>query len=93
MLPQVLLTVLVVLSSQSFGNVYYYGLAVAGLCLCQVLNVLKAMSIYSSKAEHTAAGVAVTSAALLDVDSTPVGTSSIKQPAAGMTISLQAHSA
>lgn len=83
MLPQVLLTVLVVLSSQSFGNVYYYGLAVAGLCLCQVLNVLKAMSIYSSKADHTAAVAAVTAAAPLDGDSTP----------AGMTISLQARSA
>jgi hypothetical protein len=54
----VLLTVLIVLSPQSFGTVYYYGLAVAGMCLCHVLNVLKARSIYSSKAERTVAAAA-----------------------------------
>lgn len=43
------MTVLVVVSPQSFGSVYYYGLAVAGMCLCHVLNVLKALSIYSTK--------------------------------------------
>lgn len=58
-LPQVLLTVLVVLSPQSFSNVYYYGLAVAGMCLCHVLNVIKAASIYSSKPDGVAAAVAV----------------------------------
>lgn len=57
-LPQVLLTVLVVLSSQSFSTMYYYSLAVAGMCLCHVLNVLKARSIYSSKPESTAAAAA-----------------------------------
>jgi hypothetical protein len=50
--------VLVVLSSGSFSTVYYYSLAVAGMCLCHVLNVLKARSIYSSKPESTAAAAA-----------------------------------
>jgi hypothetical protein len=49
---------LVVLSSQSFSTVYYYGLAVAGMCLCHVLNVLKARSIYSSKPESAATAAA-----------------------------------
>lgn len=53
-----LLTVLIVLSPQSFGSVYYYGLAVAGMCLCHVLNVLKARSIYSSKSERATAAAA-----------------------------------
>lgn len=53
-----LLTVLIVLSPQSFGNVYYYGLAVAGKCLCHVLNVLKARSIYSSKPGRAVAAAA-----------------------------------
>jgi hypothetical protein len=54
-LPQLLLSVVVVLSSQSFINMYYYGLAVAGMCLCHVLNVLKALNIYSSKPDRRAA--------------------------------------
>jgi hypothetical protein len=51
-LPQLLLSVVVVLSSQSFVNMYYYGLAVAGMCLCHVLNVIKALNIYSSKPDR-----------------------------------------
>jgi hypothetical protein len=54
-LPQVLLTVLVVLSSQSFSNAYYYSMAVAGMCLCHMLNVLKAIDMYSSKPDRAAA--------------------------------------
>jgi hypothetical protein len=57
-LPQLLLSVVVLLSSQSFVNMYYYGLAVAGMCLCHVLNVLKALNIYSSKPDRRAASPA-----------------------------------
>jgi hypothetical protein len=81
-LPQVVLTVLVVLSSQSFSNVYYYSLAVAGMCLCHVLNVLKAMSIYSSKPERVAAAVAAAGPFMPAVTAGDAGASSSKSPAA-----------
>jgi hypothetical protein len=63
-LPQVLLTVLVVLSSASFGSIYYYSLAVAGMCLCHVINVLKAVRLYSDKAAAAAAAGGTTAAPL-----------------------------
>jgi hypothetical protein len=70
-LPQALLTVLVVLSSAAFTHPAYYSLAVAGMCLCHVLNVLKAASIYgggggkaSSTAAHARRGARAAAAAL-----------------------------
>lgn len=56
-----LLTVLVVLSSASFSNLYYYGLAVAGMCLCHVINVVKALNIYSGKPGSAVAAAAASS--------------------------------
>lgn len=79
------MTVLVVLSSQSFGNVYYYGLAVAGMCLCHVLNVVKAVRIYSSKPEHVAAVPAISV-----VDAAGASSSKPAAAAVGRRISLQA---
>ena len=49
MLPQVLLTVLVVLSSASFGSVYYYSLAVAGMCQGMLLFFLPAADLMVRK--------------------------------------------
>lgn len=90
MLPQVLLTVLVVLSSQSFSNVYYYSLAVAGMCLCHVLNVLKARSIYSSKPEKVAAAVAAAGPFVPAVIAGDAGASSSKPPAATKRLTRRA---
>lgn len=86
-----LLTVLVVLSSQSFSTVYYYGLAVAGMCLCHVLNVLKARTIYSSKPEGP--GAAVGAVAVPTGPAGQAAPASPSKPAGVRRIALHARSA
>eukprot|EP00775_Hariotina_reticulata_P004736 gene4736-4986_t len=49
LLPQLLLTVLVVLSPAAFGSTAYYFMAVAGMCFCQITNVVKAHLVFDSK--------------------------------------------
>jgi hypothetical protein len=61
-LPQVAITVAVVLSPSAFGGgeqgFHYYCLCVAFMCLCHLMSVIRARQVYTTAATSAAATAA-----------------------------------